>query len=616
MRIRMPVCFALLPLLACGSSGTGPAPVDLESLTQSGTLPTSAQVATDVTVAFKVLHGPSGNITTPESGKAVTFTVLTGGGSVGGAATTTVSTGADGIASATWHLGPAAGAETLRGSINGTQSVDVGTTATVPVLPRLTLLTAPSGSPQSAIPFFQQPIVQVADVNGNPVSQAGVPVTVSVASGTGALGVAGLAPPVGGQANAVLTVNTDATGKATFNDLMLTGSGTTTLQFAAAGYAAVTSAGLSLNGSPLVTVVTNGNESGAFSSTAGSLSYASFVVPAGTTDLRVATYNGTGTVHLYARKGNYPTATAFDCASMLAGTSQLCSISGNSAGQWYFVANGITDFQGLLGRAVAYGPSCARQPLAIGTATPGSLSNATDCLVPTGKGARDRYSLTLNSQQTLAFNLTTNNPVNVEVKSALSSRDVIAYPSGSSVSLPFLMAPGDHDVEVADALTGFPAGQSYTLTATASSANLGSCGPVAMFETGVVASLTLAASDCPGITAGTTSDRFYTWALTGQTLTVTMSSSAFDPYLRVLAGQALGAAPVLAFDDNGGGGTTARVTYTNAGAPANFTIEATSTAAGATGAYTLTFDLAPAIYNTPAALVAALRPLQHRPPPR
>jgi hypothetical protein len=610
---RLPV-LALLPLLACGGSGTGPAPADLETISQSGSLANSAQVATDVTVAFKVLHGPSGAVTTPENGKSVTFTVLTGGGTVAGAATTTVNTGADGVASATWHLGPAAGVETLRGSINGTQSVDVGITAIVPALPKLLLATAPSGTVQSGIPFFQQPVVQLADPNGNPTAQAGVPVTVSVASGSATLGSPALAPPVGGPAN-LLTVNSDATGKATFSDLALTGSGSNTLQFSATGYNPVATAPMSV-GTFVLFTLGNGIEGGPFGSMAGSQTYGDFTVPAGTTDFRVGLYNGTGTVHLYARKGQYPTATAFDCASMLTGTSQLCTISQNAEGHWYLAANGITTYQSVLVRAVAYGPSCARQPLAIGVATPGTLSNGTDCLVPTNKGARDRYSLNPSTQQTLVFNLTTNNPVNLEVKSALSSRDVIGFPAGSAMSLPFLIAPGDHDVEVADAAPGFPAGQSYTLTATPSSANLASCGPVTMFETGVVAALNLAATDCSGITAGTKSDRFYTWALTGQTITVTMSSSAFDPYLRVLADQALGAGTVLAFDDNGGGGTTARVTFTNPDVPRSFTIEATSAAGGGTGAYTLTFDLAPAIYNTPAALLAALHPLQQRPPPR
>src|SRR5262249_4739545 len=145
---------------------------------------------------------------------------------------------------------------------------------------KLTLLTAPSGSPQNGIPFFQQPVVQVADISGNPVAQAGVPVTVAVASGTGALGVAALAPGSGEGANvAQLTVNSDATGKARFSDVLLNGSGTVTLQFSSPGYAAVTTAGLNVNGSPLVFALGNGTEGGPFSSTAGSQAYGSFTVP-------------------------------------------------------------------------------------------------------------------------------------------------------------------------------------------------------------------------------------------------------------------------------------------------------------------------------------------------
>ena len=624
MRRRVPVCALVVPLLACGSSGTGP-PEDLESITQSGTLPTNAEAASSVPVAFKVLHGPAGNITTPESNKQVTIKVLTGGGTVDGKDITTVNTGADGIARATWSLGPQAGHQTLRGSINGSQSVDLAITAIVTQLPKLTLIAAPSGSPQSGIPFFQQPVVQLSDPNGNSVNQAGVAVTVSVASGGGTLGVASPAAPVGGQANAAaLTVNTDATGKATFNDLTLSGSGSITLQFAAAGYTPVTTGGLSLNGSPLVVALSNGNEVGTFGSTAGSQTYASFVVPAGTNDLSFSLYGGTGTVHLYARKGAYPTAAAFDCASKLAGTTQACiNTAGlaNPAGQWYLLANGITDYQGLFARATAYGPSCApAQVLVIDTPLNGTLNNATDCQVPTGKGARDRLVLPLATQRTLRFDLTTTGALIVELKAHDAPSTRIGYPAGSSFSLPFLLpnlgVDVDYEVDVADNQPGLPGGQSYTLTATSVSADQPSCGPVILFDSGIVAALTLTATDCAGITAGTRSDRFYLWLLGGQTVTATMSSSGFDPYLRVLPGQALGAATPLVSDDNGGGGTTARVTYTNPGPPTDFTLEATSALAGATGAYTLSFTISPTILTTPAALVAALRTLQPRRPPR
>ena len=601
MRVERLAALLVSLTAACGKSHTGPE-ADLETIAPNGSTPASAAAGSTVPVSFRVLHGPAGAVTTPRSGKAVTFTIVSGGGLVAGATSAVVTTGADGVATSSWQLGAAPGLETLRGSINGTQSADVSVTATITPPPRLTLSTAPSPSPQSGIPFFQQPVVQLSDPGGAPIAQAGVPVTVSVASGGGALGVASLAAADGRQANvASLVVNTDAAGSAKFADLLLTGGGTVTLQFAAPGYAPVSTAGLSLNASPFVFTLTNGNEAGPFGSTAGSQTYASFTAPNGSTQFSVGLYNGTGTVHLYARRGSYPTATAFDCASMLTGTAQLCATNSNPAGQWYLAANGVTAYQNVLVRAVAYGASCARQPLALAATIAGDLNPASDCAVPSSRGPRDRFSLDPLTQQTVTFDVTSSNSVGVELKSANSSRTRVTYSSSGGVSLPFLLAPGDHDVEVADGTVGLLGGQTYSLTVTPASANLASCGPVGMYETGVVAALTLAATDCTGVAPVTRSDRFYTWALTGQTIVATMSSAGFDPFLRVLDGPALGGATVLASDDNSGGGTTARVSYTNLGPPAVFTIEATTTLAGGLGAYTLSFDLAPAVYNAPSA---------------
>jgi hypothetical protein len=154
-------------------------------------------------------------------------------------------------------------------------------------------------------------------------------------------------------------------------------------------------------------------------------------------------------------------------------------------------------------------------------------------------------------------------------------------------------------VEVIDNSAAQSGGQSYSITATPVASDLASCAPLGMFETGVTASLVLAASDCPGTAPPTKSDRFYTWALTGQTITVTMGSAAFHPVVRVLSGQTLAAGTVLAADLNSGDGASAQVSYSNLGPPANFTIEATTTLAGGTGPYTLGFELAPGVYNAP-----------------
>ena len=82
---------------------------------------------------------------------------------------------------------------------------------------------APSASAQSGIAFPQQPVVRIEDGTGNPVSQAGTAVTASIASGGGTLG-------------GTTSVNTSASGVATFTNLAISGTaGPRTLDFSATG---------------------------------------------------------------------------------------------------------------------------------------------------------------------------------------------------------------------------------------------------------------------------------------------------------------------------------------------------------------------------------------------
>ena len=86
------------------------------------------------------------------------------------------------------------------------------------------------------MPFAQQPRLQVRDANGNPVTQAGLAVTASIASG-----------PVGATITGSTTAATDANGLATFSGLGIGGSGGTyTLNFGGAGLQGVTSGGITI----------------------------------------------------------------------------------------------------------------------------------------------------------------------------------------------------------------------------------------------------------------------------------------------------------------------------------------------------------------------------------
>jgi hypothetical protein len=89
---------------------------------------------------------------------------------------------------------------------------------------RLSLVVEPSTAARVAIPFDQQPVVQLVDANDNPVNQSGVDVIAEIESGPS------------GAAVIAATATTDAEGQATFSGLGILGPvGTYTLRFTSAG---------------------------------------------------------------------------------------------------------------------------------------------------------------------------------------------------------------------------------------------------------------------------------------------------------------------------------------------------------------------------------------------
>ncbi|WP_426340396.1 kelch repeat-containing protein [Pseudoduganella sp. S-14] len=98
----------------------------------------------------------------------------------------------------------------------------------------------------------------------------------------------------------------------------------------------------------------------------------------------------------------------------------------------------------------------------------------------------------------------------------------------------------------------------------------------------------LQSSTCPAGARGTGyyTDRYTFGVLPGRVVTITLSSSSFDTYLYLRDG----AGNIISSDDDSGGGTNSRISYTlPAGAWGNYTIEATSYYSGRSGAYTLNF---------------------------
>src|SRR5207247_6906666 len=143
----------------------------------------SATVGTAVaTPPSVIVHDGAGN---PVADVTVSFTVTAGGGTVTPAG---VATNGSGIATVTsWTLGTSPGTNTLTATVSGLTGspVTFSATGTAGAAAQLAITTEPSSSAPSGAPFAQQPVLQLQDANGNPVSQGGVTVTVVVASGPG-----------------------------------------------------------------------------------------------------------------------------------------------------------------------------------------------------------------------------------------------------------------------------------------------------------------------------------------------------------------------------------------------------------------------------------------------
>ncbi len=204
----------------------------------------SATVGTAVAAPPTVLVRDAQN--NPVAGVAVTFQVTAGGGALNGGGAVT---DANGVAAVTsWTLGTVAGANTVTASASGLPTVTFNATGTAGAATQVVLTTQPSATAANGAVFGTQPVAQLRDVHGNNVSQAAVPVTVSIASGGGTLGGAA-------------TVNSNAAGQATFSGLSITGTtGARTLSFTSGALTAATSTAITLTAGPAATLALNAGD--------------------------------------------------------------------------------------------------------------------------------------------------------------------------------------------------------------------------------------------------------------------------------------------------------------------------------------------------------------------
>src|SRR5207249_6839189 len=146
-----------------------------------------------------------------------------------------------------WTLGTVAGLNTLTaasGTLAGSP-VTFSATATAGNATRLAIVTQPSASAQSGVPFLQQPVIQLQDGSGNAVGQANVAVGVKIQSGGGTLG-------------GTTSATTGANGQAVFTTLSIAGTvGPRTLRFGASGLDSVTSTTVSVTAGTATQIAIN-----------------------------------------------------------------------------------------------------------------------------------------------------------------------------------------------------------------------------------------------------------------------------------------------------------------------------------------------------------------------
>jgi hypothetical protein len=152
-----------------------------------------------------------------------------------------------------------------------------------------------------------------------------------------------------------------------------------------------------------------------------------------------------------------------------------------------------------------------------------------------------------------------------------------------------LLGPAGEYLAIANSFASRATG-AYTFGLSAWSGDVANCeSDVWIVPRAAAYAQTLAATDCTlTFTTGSHSaDGIYFWASAGKTYTFTMASTAVDPQLVIRALSSTGTVVTVGQDDNSGGGTTARVTWTSQTETVGI-IFATTALPTTAGAYTLT----------------------------
>ena len=532
--------------------------------------PAAASVATSLTAnSSTTLNGTAGAAVTtppsvlvrdqngkPMSGVPVGFSVTGGGGSVSGAAAVTNSSGVATVGS--WTLGTAVGTNTVVASSGSLTPVTFTATAAAGAAASITKTAGDGQTATAGSAVAIAPSVTLKDANGNPV--AGASVTFSVTAGGGAV--------TGG------TQVTNSSGIATVGSWTLGTTGGANSLSATSGSISPAVFTATATAAPAAVVVkTAGDNQSAPDGTA-------VPVPPAVT-VRDANGNPVSGVTVIFAVGTG--------GGSVTGGTQVTNASGvATVGSWTLGVVGTNTLTATAGNlppvtftatATQRAACSVSTPHTLGTTSNGELTT-TDCRLSNGVYV-DFFSTSVSPAGAYVFTETSASfdpllllygsdgwLVGVNDDASSTSRD-----SRLKVLIPisnYFLGATSYD----PAVTG-----TYSIASAATSAAITGCEEV-FIARGVTTDQSLETTDC--LFGGFYSDDTYIYLRVGQTVTISMNSTAMDAELELWDRNG----KVASNDNRDATTTNAQIVYS---APVNdfYLIVPTSHLAGATGAYTL-----------------------------
>lgn len=230
----------------------------------------------------------------------------------------------------------------------------------------------------------------------------------------------------------------------------------------------------------------------------------------------------------------------------------------------------------------------------IGETVSGSLAPG-DCELLVDRSFIDFYRLTAPTQLGVEFNLSSGSfdtflhlfqGAGVDAPVVAGNNDENEFSTNSAIRI--LLAAGTYVVG-ANSRTGGETG-SYVLSSATVPEAVDNC-PEVWATLGIATAQTIEETDCVDETGPFYSDEFLVLLGKGESITVTMTSTAVDSYLILINSQV----DVVAEDDDSAGGLDARIVYTAPTGPTapdvdRYIIVATTFDANETGAYALSIN--------------------------